>query len=113
MDRKEKKIEGLRGEMLDKQTFDKLFNHIDTYSELPAMLERVAFDVARSEFDSLKEHSICYHIAGMTEIIYGAIRSLKHLENEVKILGINLEEEMDYRDLEKYLALKTILSKLS
>lgn len=105
----ENKTMGLNGELLDKETFEKLFNKIDTYSELPAMLERAAFDVTRSDFDSLKEHSICYHIAGMTDIIYAVLRALKRLEDEAKILEIKLDEEMDYKDYEKYAALKVLL----
>jgi coenzyme F420-reducing hydrogenase alpha subunit len=106
------KIEGLNGELLDKETFNNLFNNLDTYIELPAMLERTAYDVSRSEFDPLKEHSICYHMAGLTELIYSARKALNYLENESKILGMDLEDHMDYKDYKKYHLLKEVIKNL-
>lgn len=108
----DKNVEALDGSPLDEIVFNRLFNEIDTYVELPAMLEKVTFDVSKSEFDSLKEHSISYHIAGLTDVVYGALKALKRLEQEVKILDINLEEEMDFKDLDKYNALKEAIKGL-
>jgi hypothetical protein len=110
---KNEPVESLDGTPLDPIVFNRLFNSIDTYAELPAMLERVTFDVSKSDFDSLKEHSIAYHIAGITDLVYGSLKALKRLEQEVKILDMDLDNEMEYKDLERYDALKSALIGLS
>lgn len=97
---------------MDQKVFNILFNQIETYAELPEMFEKAALDVSRSDYDSLKDHAICYHIAGLTNTIYGALRALKRLDDESKILEIKLDEEMDQKEWEKYMALKTVLDKL-
>ncbi|MDF2615428.1 MAG: hypothetical protein K0Q47_83 [Sedimentibacter sp.] len=89
-----------------KETFDNLFNNLDTYEVMPKMVEKVTSDVIHSEFDGMKEHSICYHISGMVDIILAAKQSLSLLVIESKILDIDLESEMD---AEQYLKLTKLI----
>ncbi|GEM_PF-5286368 len=95
------------GEMLN-ETFENLFNNLDSYEVIPKMLEKVVHDVARSEFDSMKEHSICYHVAGMTEIIFAAKSALKTLITETKILDMDIASEMDEEQYKKFMAIINI-----
>ena len=92
--------------MDDNEVFNVLFNEMNTYEVLPEMFKKVTHEVVRSEFDVLKNHAILYHISGMVDIVIGAKEALKDLEDEVKLLGINLEEEMDEEQLLKYYNLK-------
>jgi hypothetical protein len=107
----EKQTVALDGSILDTQLYDYLYTNINTYNELPLMLELAAYEVATSEMDSLKIHALTYHISGLVGIISGAQKALKHLEDEVKILGVDLSEEMDMNDYRRYTYLKKALEK--
>lgn len=101
----------LDGTPIDTEVYDRLYNSINTYVELPLMLELAAYEVATSEFDTLKIHAITYHISGLVGIISGVQKALKHLDNEMKILGINLSDEMDMNDYRRYASLQKALEK--
>ncbi len=92
------------------ETFENLFHNLDSYEAIPKMLIKVSNDVVRSDFDSMKEHSICYHIAGMVEILDGIKEALSILINETKILEIDIESEMDEEQYQKFLQLRAFLS---
>jgi hypothetical protein len=100
------KLLALDGTELNKKVFETLFNEINTYEELPKMLELVTHDVVRTEFDRLKEHAIGYHVSGMVDIILGVQKALKHLEEEMKIFDMDIEEVMDDEQYLKYVQIK-------
>jgi hypothetical protein len=105
-------ILALDGTPLNKELFELLFNEVQTYDELALMLEKAAHDVAISEFDHMKEHSIGYHVAGLTNVAFDGIsKAFKHLEDEAIILGINLQDEMDSKDYLNYILLSAFLKK--
>jgi len=102
-------VNALDGTELDKLVYERLFNEINTYTELPLMLELAAYEVSRSEYDALKEHAISYHISGLVNVIAGVVKAFKHFEYEAKILGLSLEDEMDINDYRRYKKLKECL----
>lgn len=111
MAEQENETVALDGTILDTQLYDHLYTGINTYTELPLMLELAAYEVATSEFDSLKIHALTYHISGLVGIVAGVKKALKHLEDEAKILGVDLSEEMDMSDYRRYQFMKKALEK--
>jgi hypothetical protein len=106
-----KELLALDGTILNEEVYELIFNEINTYAELPLMLELAAYEVARSEFDSLKVHALTYHISGLVSVISGAKKALSQLEDEVKIIGFKLEDEMDMNEYRRYVQLKKCLEK--
>ena len=109
----QEELQGLDGTVLDKELFEKLFDNSNTYAELPAMLELAAFDVTRSEFDAIKEHSVCYHISGLVDVIYGCAKGLKLLQEEALLLDLELQDHMDTKDYKRYKLIKELLESLN
>lgn len=99
----------LDGTVLNQEVYEKIFNDINTYAELPLMLELAMYEVVRSDYDSLKEHAVIYHLSGLVSVVSGVKKALKQLEDEIKILSINLDEEMDILEYQRYLKLKKSL----
>lgn len=91
------------------EIFEKLFNELDTYEALPEMINKAVSDCVRSEYDILKEHAICYHTAGIINIVNEIKKSFKELDNEMTILDIDIESEMEEEIIEKFKKLKEFL----
>lgn len=108
-DSKREIIQAMDGSYIDKKIYDGIFTEIQTYAELPLMLELATYEVAQSEDDSFKEHAVTYHISGMIEILRGIKKALIPLEKEVERMKIDLSMEMDSMDAIRYRKFKEFL----
>lgn len=86
----------------EKEVFEVLFNEINTYEMLPQMFDRAISECVRSEMDNFKNHSICYHISGIVDIVSSLKKPLKELKNELAILGIDIDEELPEEQIERF-----------
>lgn len=96
-----------REEVVD--LFDAIFHKTNTYNELPEIFEQLGYEVSRSSFDGLKEYSLIYHLSGLSNTLMGILKAIRQLEDEAKILDIDLESEMDEDDYKLYEKLSGLL----
>lgn len=101
----EEKIFSPNGIPINKKVFDALFNNgeVNTYEEIPEMIRLVSKDVSNSEYDTIKSHSLCYHVRGMIDIIEATKKAIKEISYEFKIYDINPEDEFDNDYVNKYM----------
>lgn len=89
--------------------FDKLFNELETYEVIPEMINKAVSDCVRSEFDSIKNHAVCYHISGIINIVKEMDQAITQLDNHLIILGIDVDDELEEETIERLQKLKAFL----
>lgn len=106
------KVRAMDGSLIDKEVYELLYEELNTYTELPLMLELATNEVAESGDvggKDVQRSAVSHHISGLVSVVRGVQKALEPLEAEVERLGIDLSGEMDSMDVIRYRKLKEFL----